>query len=117
MLGKGVLDTNGYHRGSSNSGAPRGVPNSVARRNSEAGHNAAGLLDLGLWQEIPSAMHWADALQLPPTEQDAARLRQATLAGLPLGKSEFVGDLEQAFARRLIPGRPGRKPKSAAVAA
>jgi hypothetical protein len=72
---------------------------------------------LGLWREIPSAIHWADALELPPTEQDAARLRQATLAGLPLGESEFVEDLEHAFARRLLPGRPGRKPKSAAVAA
>jgi hypothetical protein len=59
-------------------------------------------------------MHWADALQLPPTAQDAERLRQATLAGLPLGESEFVEDLEQAFARRLLPGRPGRKPKTAA---
>jgi hypothetical protein len=75
------------------------------------------LLDLGLWREIPSAVHWADALQLPLTEQDAARLRPATLAGLPLGESEFVEDLEQAFARRLLPGRPGRKPKTAAVAA
>ena len=61
-------------------------------------------------------MHWADALELP-TEQDAARLRQATLAGLPLGKSEFVEELEQAFAPRLLPGRPGRKPKTAPVLA
>jgi hypothetical protein len=71
------------------------------------------LLDLGLWRELPSAMRWAGALQLPPTAQDAARLRQATLAGLPLGESEFVEDLEEAFARRLLPGRPGRKPKTA----
>ena len=82
-----------------------------------AGHNAAGLLDLGLWREIPSAVHWADALELPPTEQDTARLRQPTLAGLPLGESEFAEDPEHAFARRRLPGRPGRKPKSAAVAA
>jgi hypothetical protein len=36
---------------------------------------------------------------------------------LPLGESEFVEDLEHAFARRLSPGRPGRKPNSAVVAA
>ena len=60
--------------------------------------------------------NWADALELPPTEQDERRLRQATLAGLPLGESEFVEALEQAFARRMIPGRPGRRPNSTAVA-
>jgi putative transposase len=34
-----------------------------------AGHDEGGLLDLELWREVPSAMHWADALELPPTEQ------------------------------------------------
>jgi hypothetical protein len=75
------------------------------------------LIDLDLWREIPSAMHWADALELAPAEQVTERLRQATLAGLPLGEREFVEDLEHAFARRLSPGRPGRKPNSAVVAA
>jgi hypothetical protein len=82
-----------------------------------AGHDSTGLLDLELWREIPSAMHWADALQPPPTEQDTARLRQATMAGLPLGEAEFGEDREQAFSCRLIPGRPGRKPHNAAVSA
>jgi putative transposase len=82
-----------------------------------SGRDSPGLIDLDLWREIPSAMHWADALEIPPTEQDTERLRQSTLAGLPLGESEFVEDLEHAFARRLSPARPGRKPNSAVVAA
>ncbi|MEX2302360.1 MAG: hypothetical protein WD733_15570 [Bryobacterales bacterium] len=37
------------------------------------------------------------------SEQEAGRLRRATLAGLPLGESEFVEDLERAFARHYDP--------------
>ena len=54
-------------------------------------------------------MHWAEALELPPTEQDAGCLHQAALAGLPLGKPEFIEDLEQTFARRLLTRTPGQK--------
>lgn len=80
-----------------------------------AGHDPSGLIDMQMWREVPSAMHWGDALELPPSE--AGCLRQATLAGLPLGEPEFVEGLEQVFSRPRRSGRAGRRPKNAAVAA
>ena len=79
------------------------------------GHDPSGLIDMQMWREVPSAMHWADALELPSSE--AGCLRQATLAGLPLGEPEFVERLEQVFSRPLRPGRPGRRVTNAAAAA
>jgi putative transposase len=82
-----------------------------------SGRDSGGLIDLDLWREIPSAMLWADALELAPAEQVTERLRQATLAGLPLGERECDEDLEHAFTRRMSPGPPGSRPNSAVVAA
>jgi putative transposase len=82
-----------------------------------SGRDSGGSTNLDLGREIPSAIHWADALDIPPAEQDTEHLRQATLGGLRLGESEFIEDLEHTFVRRLSPARPGRMPNSTVVAA
>jgi hypothetical protein len=81
------------------------------------GPAAGGLVDVELRRELPAAMHYADALETPPGEQETGRLRRATLAGLPLGAPKFVHQLDRACGRRLMHDRPRSRSRSAGAAA
>jgi len=88
-------------------------PWSSARAHAE---NAAGdlCIDSWSWSELGLAADWPAILER--RETDEAELRAATYAGLPCGEADFVQRLEQAARRPLRRLRPGRKPKTLAVA-
>ena len=81
------------------------------------GRDEGGLLDMDLWHEVRGHERWAEMLGRPLPEEVCRAVRAATFSGLPLGSEEFVSRLERQFGRRLRPGRPGPRPKEAAVGA
>ena len=91
-------------------------PWSSARAHVE-GRDESGLLDMDLWREVRGHERWAEMLGRPLPEEACRAVREATFSGLPLGNEGFVSRLERQFGRRLRPGKPGRKPKEAAVGA
>ena len=83
------------------------------------GKDPIGLLDREAWRELCPLNDWVDVLAAPtPEEQLAARLRQATRTGRPLGSPEFISELEGRLQRMLTRQKPGpAPPKPLAVGA
>jgi putative transposase len=54
---------------------------------------------------------WAARLALGVSEEEVARLREATSTGRPCGSEAFVAALERELDRPLTPARRGRKPR------
>ena len=66
------------------------------------GKDPTNLLDREAWSELCAAA--------TPEEQNAARLRQATRTGRPLGSPEFISELEARLQRTLTRQKPGPEP-------
>jgi len=56
-------------------------------------------------------MGWEDFLWLPVARSEAELLKKHERTGRPLASRAFVQELEKALDRRLIPQKPGPKPK------
>jgi putative transposase len=54
---------------------------------------------------------YAELVQAGLASRDKAQLTQSALSGWALGSASFVGDLQQATQRRLLPGKAGRPAK------
>ena len=80
------------------------------------GKDPTGLLDGDTWLELCPLNDWDEVLAAPtPEVQLAARLRQATRTGRPLGSPEFISELEARLQRTLTrqkPGPAGPKPQA-----
>jgi putative transposase len=75
-----------------------------------------GLLDLSSWAARFSAETWREVLDLGLHDAAmAARLREATRTGRPMGSSEFVKSLESRLSRTLRPAKRGPRAGEAAV--
>ena len=72
------------------------------------GKDPTGLLDGDTWLELCPLNDWDEVLAAPtPEVQLAARLRQATRTGRPLGSPEFISELEARLQRTLTRQKPG----------
>ncbi len=96
-------------------GQPERYPWSSARAHVERNDQFL-LVDWDLWDEVRGSRGWSERLTQSQNEDEQRRIRAATGSGLPLGDESFVAALERRLGRRLTPGRPGRKPRSAAAA-
>ena len=76
-----------------------------------SGTDPTGLLDMGVWKEVNPLGDWVDALTgSDPETAMAARIREATYSGRPLGFDEFLDHLERETGlktRRRIRRSPG----------
>ena len=73
--------------------------------------DSTGLLDLTLWRQHYSPAQWNEVLESGlAAEALAARIREATATGRPLGSLQFVERLERKLGRPLAPRKPGPKP-------
>ncbi len=85
------------------------------------GRDPTGLLDMEAWKEINPRGDWADALVgSDPDTALAARIREATYSGRPLGSDAFLEHLERQTGLPTRPkkrGRPKRAVGSGAAAA
>jgi putative transposase len=83
-----------------------------------AGTDERGLLDMSGWPELDSPEGWREALEVGSEEQSlAARIREATRTGRPLGDETFCNTLERLAGRRLLPDKRGRRPLPQAATA
>ena len=85
------------------------------RRGRAAGYvhvrDPTNLLDREAWSELCPLNDWGEVLAAAtPEEQHAARLRQATRTGRPLGSPEFISELEARLQRTLTRQKPGPEP-------
>ncbi len=72
-----------------------------------------GWLELANWKQEWSAREWRELLRDPRQEEPfRLELRDATMAGLPLGEG-LRRQLEERLGKRLRPGKAGRPPKQA----
>ena len=75
------------------------------------GKDPTNLLDREAWSELCPLNDWGEVLAAAtPEEQHAARLRQATRTGRPLGSPEFISELEARLQRTLTRQKPGPEP-------
>ena len=85
------------------------------------GRDPTGLLDMDAWKDLNPLGDWADALVgSDPDTALAARIREATYSGRPLGSDAFLDHLERETGlqtRRKKRGRPKREGNSRAAAA
>jgi len=73
------------------------------------GATAAGdWLDMEAWGARWNAASWREYLRAAPGESEITAIRQSTHTGRPLGKEDFVRDLEQRTQRRLLAQKGGR---------
>ncbi len=81
-----------------------------------SGQDERGLLDMAWWNSRYAAADWREALAVGGREDAlAARLREATSTGRPLGDDDFCKELESRTGRRLRPGKRGRPAQGAAL--
>jgi putative transposase len=81
------------------------------------GHDERGLLDMNWWRERYCAEDWRQALEIGGREEAlAARIREATRTGRPMGDEGFCREMERNTGRRLMPGKRGRRAQKAAPA-
>ncbi|MFN0166375.1 MAG: hypothetical protein ACKV22_08075 [Bryobacteraceae bacterium] len=72
-------------------------------------------LELDDWKQEWSAEEWRELLRDHRQEEPfRVELRDATMAGLPLGEG-LRSQLEKQLGKRLRPGKAGRPPKQAAA--
>jgi putative transposase len=81
------------------------------------GRDERGLLDMAWWLERYSTEDWRQALSVGGREEAlAARLREATRTGRPMGDDGFCREMECKTGRRLMAGKRGRRAQQAAPA-
>jgi putative transposase len=83
-----------------------------------AGEDSTGMLELTAWRKQFTPDIWSEALKSGLASAElAARIREATRTGRPVGSPEYVSRLERAVGYSLRPMKRGRKPKTMAAAA
>ncbi len=75
--------------------------------------SASAILEMGHWAKRWTVIEWQRFLAEGTSESEASALRQCTHTGRPLGKEEFVAQLEKATLRPLTPQK-GARPKKPA---
>jgi putative transposase len=68
-------------------------------------------LEMDRWSKRWTATEWQQFLAEGTTESEVSALRQCTHTRRPLGREEFVEQLEKAMLRRLAPQKGGRPKK------
>ena len=80
------------------------------RWSSAAAHCGSGppeaVLDMERWRKRWTVAEWAEHLAAGESASEAARVRQYTHTGRPLGSEQFVADLEHSTLRTLTPRKP-----------
>jgi len=71
--------------------------------------DAGSWLDLTRWRKIYTPKQWREVLRTTVADEaHADRIREASRTGRPLGRANFIRELERLLKRRLRSRKPGR---------
>jgi putative transposase len=84
---------------------------------SSAQAHVFGLPDAFLSKSEPimSRLSWSVYLREQEDEEEFKEIRSHIMSGRPWGEDEFIDRLEESLGRKLRPGQPGRKQRSAKI--